>query len=1236
MDNRGVISVIDGPSSEIPTRPDLPDNVMVLAHIDLPPFTFKPSDVQVTRVKNQRFTMKDIGKINERLKNVEKVTTLNLLEKNAAEFEVTDANGLNRFKSGFVVDNFRGHSVGDSFARDYKNSMDFEQGILRPTHVSKSVDLEESVTSDDARTSAGYQKTGDILITLPYTEKVLTEQPYASTVERVAPFLVASWEGILAISPTQDNWFETEIAPQLIINREGNFDAVVASLGNSIGTVWNAWQTTWSGVVGGRQVNIDQGGDRSEEQFRTVGRQFNATVQSRTGTFTEVEEDFELESQGSRSVSKTLIPFTRAKDITFTANSLKPFTRLYIYFGGKSVNQYVTPDASGAFGTTFGSFSDLETPVAGSTLISDGRGDCRGVFSIPDPKISGNPQFPTGDIEFVITADPNNKQVGDGANEIVVRETYAEALYSAKGILDTQQETIISTRNAIVRTTQLNESTTTLSRIPMPEFNSAFDGDGADSCFIAGTMVRLSDGSDKNIEDVEIGDKLLGQDGNVNTVLNYDHWPLGGRDLIGINGSGPFKTPEHPLMTKEGWKAYNSQDTIEQKPQIAHLMTNGNLQVGDEIQDIDGNWVMVESLEVHKNEEEQQVYNFMLDGNHTYYANGLLAHNRDPLAQTFLVLDKTKNTQDISGFFLTSVDIYYFEKDDTYPTWVEIRNVINGTPGEKILPFGRKLLQSDEVLTSNDGSVATTFTFDSPVYIKTQTEYCIVVRTDVPDYKVWIADLGTQDTDGNEITEQPHVGVLFKSANNRSWSASQTQDLKFTLKRASFDTSAAGLVTLQNQALETKILTKNPLEMTDNNTALKINHNTHGMYSTSNNVTIDGVKSGASTTLNGAIFSATATSITLTSGTNFDDTSGKYSRDASNVYYIKIDDEIISYTTISGTGITSATRGANSTTATSHANGATVELFQIHKVPLYDINKTHTAIANISADSYTIVLATTPVVDGSGSTSTFGGTVCTATENAQYDLSTTIMGVLTPPRTSIDGGFLTTSGTSVNGSETSFVKSTTTRTLPLNDNYYFPSTNLIASSINETNEMAGVKSLSVPLTLSSDLEALSPVIDTQRMSVIAVSNLVDKIDSSSDVYPTTVYKPMTEPEGDNHSAIYMTKKINLENPATSLRVLLDINRDSSADVKVLFRTLRVDDAFSFEEIDYKFFNDDGTVAGSGGPDIVVRPAIRGEFLEHEYTAGVTDDGIGNPLDEFISFQISRLLCEQQIRQVHLE
>jgi len=55
---------------------------------------------------------------------------------------------------------------------------------------------------------------------------------------------------------------------------------------------------------------------------------------------------------------------------------------------------------------------------------------------------------------------------------------------------------------------------------------------------------------------------------------------------------------------------------------------------------------------------------------------------------------------------------------------------------------------------------------------------------------------------------------------------------------------------------------------------------------------------------------------------------------------------------------------------------------------------------------------------------------------------------------------------------------------------------------------------------------------------------------------------------------------------------------------------------------FKFFNDDGTVTGSGGPDVTTRPSERrGEYLEHEYTAGVTDDGIGSPLEEFIAFQI---------------
>ena len=46
--------------------------------------------------------------------------------------EIFDQNGLNRFKSGFVVDNFTGHSVGDVKNEDYRNSIDYEEGYRSP------------------------------------------------------------------------------------------------------------------------------------------------------------------------------------------------------------------------------------------------------------------------------------------------------------------------------------------------------------------------------------------------------------------------------------------------------------------------------------------------------------------------------------------------------------------------------------------------------------------------------------------------------------------------------------------------------------------------------------------------------------------------------------------------------------------------------------------------------------------------------------------------------------------------------------------------------------------------------------------------------------------------------------------------------------------------------------------------------------------------------------------------
>ena len=594
-----------------------------------------------------------------------------------------------------------------------------------------------------------------------------------------------------------------------------------------------------------------------------------------------------------------------------------------------------------------------------------------------------------------------------------------------------------------------------------------------------------------------------------------------------------------------------------------------------------------------------------------------------PLAQTFSV--ENDSEFEVSGRFLSSVDVYFADKDDNLPITLEIRTVVNGYPTNKVLPFSRVIKASADVNVSNTAATATTFTFPSLVFAEINTEYAIVLKCATPEYECWITRIGDTDIGGTRtISKQPHVGVLYKSQNSSTLFPSPQEDLKFAVKCAKFDVDTNGEITLTNDDVPLATLGREPIVM-DETTTLKIKHPDHHMYATSNNVTISGVESGASTTLNGGI-TADATTLTLTSGTNFDDTSGKYSKTASNLWHIKIGDEILTYSTISTNAVSGLSRGVDSTTAAAHADGATVELYQAHKVPFTEINKTHVAIANIEIDSYTVTLSTTPVTDGSGNVVEFGGTSVTATENAIMDQMQSILGVLELQNTRIVAQAITTSATSPSGTQTSFISGRTNKTavpdvtFPLNDNYKFDFPHMIASPINETNELSSLRSYQTKLTIGSRTSALSPVIDLERNSIIAVANRINNVDSSSDVYPTSDYVASEIAEGDQNAAIYITKQVNLENLATSLKVLLAAHRPATNDIKVMYKILGGDESVDFQSLGYRYFNTDGS------PDVIVQPSSdRHDFQDYVYSAGVTDDGIGTPLQEFIAFQIKIIM-----------
>ena len=439
----GKFTVHEGTSSESPNLPTVPEIGLRLFDIFLPAYTFDPRKVVVVRKRHQRFTMKDIGKIEQRLDHVEYYTALNMLERDAESFETTDANGLNRFKAGFVVDNFDGHRIGDTAHKDYKNSIDMENNELRPQHHMNVNRLNEVVTTNAERAAAGYQRSGRLL-TLPYTQEAVVEQPYASTIERVAAFHTFSWLGTVILEPDNDEWFETAVAPELVVNVDGNFDAVISALKNKMGTIWNSWETQWSGVTESEGDFIrDSDGEivRSVETYRTEAGEVTVS----TAAIAQIDR----ESQGSKVISRALVPYCRAKDIYFRAFGLKPNTKVYVYLAGYDASSLVTPKNA-----NFTPVNETATPVKGDQLITNASGTVRGTLSIPNPKIFGNLQFPAGELQFRITSSPTNRLDRDPI-------TAAQTIYHANGILETSQETIVATKNAIIVATDV---TTTVYR----------------------------------------------------------------------------------------------------------------------------------------------------------------------------------------------------------------------------------------------------------------------------------------------------------------------------------------------------------------------------------------------------------------------------------------------------------------------------------------------------------------------------------------------------------------------------------------------------------------------------------------------------------------------------------------------------------------------------------------------------------------------------------------------------
>lgn len=144
LTSAGTLSYHQGASSyemEMPTGVAKKD--MSLYDISLNPFTFNEEDLNVVRHDNRGFKMEDLRKLENRVSNVERISTLTLLEAQLASLEVYDPDDATfiRQTEGITGDNFEDVLQTNWADDDYRAALVHNMGMLAPFYFAKSIGL---------------------------------------------------------------------------------------------------------------------------------------------------------------------------------------------------------------------------------------------------------------------------------------------------------------------------------------------------------------------------------------------------------------------------------------------------------------------------------------------------------------------------------------------------------------------------------------------------------------------------------------------------------------------------------------------------------------------------------------------------------------------------------------------------------------------------------------------------------------------------------------------------------------------------------------------------------------------------------------------------------------------------------------------------------------------------------------------------------------------------------------
>lgn len=158
-------------------------------------------------------------------------------------------------------------------------------------------------------------------------------------------------------------------------------------------------------------------------------------------------------------------------------------------------------------------------------------------------------------------------------------------------------------------------------------------------CFLAGSLVQMADGTAKAIEDVAVGDSVLGAFGEINKVLAL-HRPLVGDALMCKINDEHSTTNHHPHISLDKQFYCGNPALVENSTYgLSHKVIDGSgnmvdmmlvglnkgrvqkLELGVQLKTVAGSRLVC-SLETYSLPPDTQLYNLVIDGSHTYHVDG--------------------------------------------------------------------------------------------------------------------------------------------------------------------------------------------------------------------------------------------------------------------------------------------------------------------------------------------------------------------------------------------------------------------------------------------------------------------------------------------------------------------------------------------------------------------------------------------------------------------------------------